>query len=152
MDQQEILHMETKQGAGCVIINRESEKFLMLMRSEYVSSANQWCWPGGMVDPGETPAEAAIRETWEEAGIDLSDAPIKLILKNETAAPRFVFYTFVAVVDKELEPRLNWETQAHVWCDFDDAPEPRLPGAEMVFSSPVIRKRVLSWLHHQKSH
>lgn len=25
-----------------------------------------WDIPGGMIDPGETPAEAAIRETWEE--------------------------------------------------------------------------------------
>lgn len=29
-----------------------------------------WCTPGGAVDPGETYAEAARRELWEEVGFD----------------------------------------------------------------------------------
>ena len=30
-----------------------------------------WCTPGGAVDPGETYAEAARRELWEEVGLDV---------------------------------------------------------------------------------
>ncbi len=30
---------------------------------------NLWTTPGGMVEPYETPADAAVRETWEETGI-----------------------------------------------------------------------------------
>ena len=29
---------------------------------------NRWSTPGGMVEPGETPADAAVREAWEETG------------------------------------------------------------------------------------
>jgi ADP-ribose pyrophosphatase YjhB (NUDIX family) len=32
---------------------------------------DQWLLPGGMLEPGETPAEGAARETREEAGIDV---------------------------------------------------------------------------------
>jgi ADP-ribose pyrophosphatase YjhB (NUDIX family) len=28
-----------------------------------------WTSPGGMVEPNETPADAAVREVWEEAGV-----------------------------------------------------------------------------------
>ena len=30
---------------------------------------NLWTAPGGMIEPHETPANAAVRETWEEAGL-----------------------------------------------------------------------------------
>ena len=30
-----------------------------------------WVSPGGAVDPGETPAEAGIREAWEETGLHI---------------------------------------------------------------------------------
>lgn len=30
---------------------------------------NQWTTPGGMIEPYETPADAAVRETWEETGL-----------------------------------------------------------------------------------
>ncbi len=33
---------------------------------------HRWMQPGGHVDPGETPAEAALRESFEETGLELS--------------------------------------------------------------------------------
>src|SRR4051794_32710585 len=30
---------------------------------------NDWTTPGGMMDPYETPADAAVREMWEETGL-----------------------------------------------------------------------------------
>ena len=31
--------------------------------------SGQWTSPGGMIEPHETPADAAVRETWEETGV-----------------------------------------------------------------------------------
>ena len=30
---------------------------------------NIWVTPGGLIEPGEQPADAAVRETWEETGL-----------------------------------------------------------------------------------
>ncbi|HEX4996912.1 MAG TPA: NUDIX domain-containing protein, partial [Terriglobia bacterium] len=30
---------------------------------------NIWILPGGLIEPGESPADAATRETWEETGL-----------------------------------------------------------------------------------
>jgi phosphohistidine phosphatase len=34
------------------------------------SSGKRWGFPKGIIDPGETPTDTAIKESWEEAGID----------------------------------------------------------------------------------
>jgi predicted NUDIX family NTP pyrophosphohydrolase len=40
--------------------------------------AGAWMIPKGMVEPGEAPAEAALREFEEETGVRLTDAPFPL--------------------------------------------------------------------------
>jgi 8-oxo-dGTP pyrophosphatase MutT (NUDIX family) len=42
------------------------------------SSGRRWVIPKGMIDPGQTPAEAALAEAWEEAGVrgDLIPEPV----------------------------------------------------------------------------
>jgi mutator protein MutT len=40
-------------------------------------NGEQWSLPAGAIEPGETPAEAVIREVWEETG--LSVVPKKLV-------------------------------------------------------------------------
>nr|UVX65988.1 MAG: protein of unknown function DUF4916 [Bacteriophage sp.] len=51
-------------GDKLLILNRVGEKGAV---------SNDWCVPGGHVDPGETFLQAAKRELFEETGIDMSE-------------------------------------------------------------------------------
>jgi 8-oxo-dGTP pyrophosphatase MutT (NUDIX family) len=49
---------------------RDEPGMLLLHRpSNMRAHPGQVAFPGGKIDPGETPVEAALRETWEELGI-----------------------------------------------------------------------------------
>ncbi|MEU3949368.1 NUDIX domain-containing protein [Streptomyces sp. NPDC029526] len=46
-----------------------------------------WEFPGGVVEPGEAPARAGMREVAEETGISLAEAPALLVVDWEPPAP-----------------------------------------------------------------
>jgi mutator protein MutT len=59
-------------GASAVVINAQGE--VLLHRR---SDNGRWSLPGGAIDPGEQPADAVVREVFEETGVQV--LPIRLI-------------------------------------------------------------------------
>lgn len=59
---------------ACVLIVREG----LLLAVEAAHRPGELSLPGGQIDPGESPREAAARETLEETGlsVDLHDEPL----------------------------------------------------------------------------
>ena len=54
----------------CPVVEKEDGLHLLFeVRSGNVSQAGEVCFPGGRMEPGETPEETALRETWEELSI-----------------------------------------------------------------------------------
>ena len=57
---------------GVIGILNRGDEYLMIRRAEGVAKPGCWCFPGGHVEPGETPRQAVGRELYEELGIIVS--------------------------------------------------------------------------------
>ena len=55
--------------AACALVDAD-RRVLLAQRPEGKPMAGLWEFPGGKVEPGETPEQALIRELEEELGID----------------------------------------------------------------------------------
>jgi 8-oxo-dGTP pyrophosphatase MutT (NUDIX family) len=105
-----------------------------------------WAIPGGSLLPDESYLDAAIRETLEETGHNLSSAPNKLIYTHETDWPRTIYKTYALVVDKPFKPVLDWESIDYKWCTMDEMPAPLHPGIEAMFSHDRSAEILHEWL------
>jgi 8-oxo-dGTP diphosphatase len=63
--------------SASVFLHRDGEILILKRAGGYASGG--WFVPGGHVEFGETPLEAAVRETQEEACIDLDPATLRLV-------------------------------------------------------------------------
>mgnify|MGYP000612868841 CR=1 FL=1 len=70
------------------IVDSVTKRVLLAKRGPGTSYRDAWHTPGGKVDPGETHAEALVRELSEELGITLHRAPSVLLYRREVASTR----------------------------------------------------------------
>lgn len=64
----------------------------------------RWDIPKGKIEPGETPIEAALRETKEEIGLDLSWAKYKMVdMGQHPYLPRKDLHLFRLMLDEPLD-------------------------------------------------
>lgn len=59
---------ETGMRRGVVVVVRRAGRLLVIRRAAHIVAGGAWCFVGGAIDPGETPAEAVVREFREEVG------------------------------------------------------------------------------------
>lgn len=54
---------------GVVGVIERRGRWLMIQRGHAVRLSGAWCFPGGTIEPGESPADALVREINEELSI-----------------------------------------------------------------------------------
>ncbi|MGX6603732.1 NUDIX hydrolase [Micromonosporaceae bacterium Da 78-11] len=68
---------------ACTFLVDADGALLLQLRDDHAPYySNVWGLPGGAVEPGETPAEAAVRELWEETALRPA-APLRLFARQE---------------------------------------------------------------------
>ena len=85
------------------LVEREGELCLLyeVRASTLRRQPGEVCFPGGRIEPGETPEECALRETWEELAIPSEG--VKLLGRLDFIAHRanFLMQPVLGVVDSE---------------------------------------------------
>jgi 8-oxo-dGTP pyrophosphatase MutT (NUDIX family) len=115
-------------AAGVMLLSAEG-RVLFLRRSRSGDHAGQWCFPGGGIEDGETPQEAAIRELAEEC--DIAAKPRHLSFWTRRIADDVDFTTFIVRGVEEFDPVLNGEHTQFLWADPKQPPRPLHPGCEI---------------------
>lgn len=106
-----------KQPATLCVLKHENQ-FLLLLRNKEPNRGT-YTPVGGKIDPHETPLQAAIRETFEETGIEVNTMKLCGIL-TETSPVKYnwIGYVYVAEIDFIEPPYCNEGTLK--WVDFDE--------------------------------
>ena len=107
--------------AAVLIVLRADQKYLLLKRAK---EPNQGLYTpvGGKIDPFETPPAAALRETKEETGIEVSDIHYAGTLV-ETAPTKYNWITFVYWADINWRPAPECPEGVLEWIEEVDLQE-----------------------------
>ncbi|MFE9968219.1 NUDIX domain-containing protein [Streptomyces sp. NPDC005525] len=110
--------------AAIVAMVDDWDRVFMMWRHRFVSDTWNWELPGGIVEDGEEPAEAAAREAVEETGYrpkgDLEHVVTFEPMIGTVTSPHHVYV--VRGVDQIGEPTERNEAQRTAWVPMDEIP------------------------------
>jgi 8-oxo-dGTP diphosphatase len=117
--------------SASAIVKSDTGKLLLHQRSDN----GLWSLPGGAIDPGEEPAEAVIREVWEETGLRVEPVRIvgvyggKKLVGQYGNGDKFGYVSIAfecRVIGGEIDSD-NDESLDVRWFNHDDLPENIMP-------------------------
>lgn len=128
----------TPRQAATVVLIREDRSVFLIRRLRGMAFGGMWAFPGGALEDGETPVEAAVRELGEETGVSV--APESLVPWHRWLTPvfeprRFDTFFYLAALPEGQDPHLppgeadlvRWLTPARALTEHSAGNLPMLP-------------------------
>lgn len=112
-------HWGLNGAAGMLLIR--NKKIMMQHRAPWVHNGDTWGLPGGARDSHESVEEAAIRETFEETGINPKDLQVVGLFSDDHGTWRYD--TVIAIAHEDLDaPNSSWNKETHDigWFEVDE--------------------------------
>jgi len=96
---------------------------VLLARRAVDPKKGWWCLPGGFIEWGESPRDAAKRELMEETSIAARELSLVGVYDSVTGRRRHVLLVAYEVTDWQGEPSPGDDTDRVAWYDIDQVPE-----------------------------
>ncbi|KAK5838555.1 hypothetical protein PVK06_007286 [Gossypium arboreum] len=122
---------------GCLI---EHDRKILLCKRNIEPSFGLWTLPAGYLEIGESAAEGAIRETWEEAG-----AEVEVISPfAQLDIPLIGQQTYVIFLAKLKKPQFSPGLESSEYCLFElnDIPFDSLAFSSIFVTLNLVKKRM----------
>jgi len=141
--------LEREFSAGGVLVKRiKGRPHLAAIRPQG-RPEGLWALPKGNLDPGEGPAETAVREVWEETGVrgrlveKLGDVKYTYTRRSGVRVFKVVsFYLLTAGQGRigEIEERMRVEVAEARWLPLDEAPRLLAYGGERQMAKEALAR------------
>jgi len=108
-------------GAGVVVFDKEGKVLIMLRPQTVKWAPGKWALPGGHIEEGETPLEAAVREVEEESELKISN--VKEFLTSDNGEVKYFVsnqYEGTVTIDREHDD-FAWVYPEEI-TNYDSAP------------------------------
>lgn len=116
-----------KFGVGVFIWKNDK---ILLHKRKNAHGAGHWGLAGGHIDEGETAAQAAIREVFEETGIQIESVIpsgwVEHHFKESNKRYVTLFFTQYLDANSPVEPEVREPDKCEkwIWADLDNLPSP----------------------------
>ncbi len=117
------------------VVQRENH-ILVAQRPAGRDLAGLWEFPGGKVDPGESPEEALARELQEELGFDATIGPICQVVYHRYSAAKVIL--LLAYYCRTSEEPQSLEGQAFRWVSHDELKKLAMPAADRPIVDQIL--------------
>jgi mutator protein MutT len=110
--------------SGAIIFNDKNEILMCQRISNSGPWHGKWQFPGGTIEFGEDPKATAIRETFEEVGVNIklqSDFPIVMNYSNKERNEDFICIAYLAkYLGGEIDPSQDHAISDAKWFKYQD--------------------------------